>query len=212
MLGLVVGFSPLRIMVVLRLLSVLGLWLLSGQGAFGGAEGAGEPRTVRVAYFDYRPGIFRDENGMAAGFHVDLLELVAKERGWRLEYVYGSWSDGMERIQRGELDLLTSVAYTEERARYLDYCHQPLLTVWGELYLREDSPVRSVGTAQGLRVAVMKGDFNAASFRRLAEQMGLDCSYLEVEGFEAAFAAVRPIRRVQGLTVDCVAARQPVGC
>lgn len=51
---------------------------------------------------------------------VSLSEITKKEN-IRFEYIYGSWSEGLERIKTGEIDILTSAAYTRERSLFMDY-------------------------------------------------------------------------------------------
>ncbi len=188
-----------------------GRWLVLGGIALALplAAAAAAPKTervVKVGYFEYRPGIFRAPGGQVEGFYPELLRAVAAEEGWRLEYVFGSWNDGLDRVRSGEVDLLTSVAFTEERATYLDYCHQPLLTVWGELYLPADSPARSIVEVRGLTVAVMRGDFNGLSFRRLADQLGLECRFVECSDFAEVFATVQA-GRAEAAVVNSVFGR-----
>lgn len=114
------------------LLFLLLLILLSGPVA------AESPRLVRVGAFSLYPAIFQDKEGQVKGFYVDMLAEVAAKENLRIEYVYGSWQEGLERIKTGEVDLLTSVALSEERASYMDYGKIPLLTVWAELYVKKD--------------------------------------------------------------------------
>ena len=152
--------------------------------------GAVEPRVVRVGAFNYYPGIFRDTDGVVKGFYVDALADIAEREGIRFEYVYGSWNEGLERIKNGEVDVLTSVAFTPERALFLDYATTPLLTVWGELYAPLASEIEGIHEVQGKRVAVMKGDFNARYFIDLVKKFGITCEFVEMAGFDDVFRAV----------------------
>lgn len=148
------------------------------------------PQRIRVGAFNFYPGIFQDTDGVVKGFYVDALADLAKRENLRLEYVYGSWTEGLERIQSGEIDLLTSVAYTPERARFLDYTKTPLLTVWGELYVPITSEIDNITKMQDKRVAVMKNDFNGQSFIQLVKSFGITCEFIEVAGFEEVFEAI----------------------
>lgn len=150
-----------------------------------------ESKVVRVGAFNYYPAIFQDSDGEVKGFYVDLLNHIGKKENIRFEYVYGSWSEGMERLQRGEVDLLTSVAYSEERAKIMDYCPSKLLTVWGTLYTKSNSGIRSIFDNEGRRIGLMKGDMNAAHFKAFATGFGINCQYVEYPQFSDVFAAVQ---------------------
>lgn len=93
--------------------------------------GASNAPVVRVGAFNFYSAIFQAADGTVQGFYVDLLAAIGVQEQLRFEHVPGSWSEGLERLRAGEIDLLTSVAYTQDRAAFLDYGQLPLLTVWG---------------------------------------------------------------------------------
>lgn len=151
---------------------------------------AGQKRLVRIGAFDYFPALFRDSDGAIKGFYVDALADLAKRENLHIEYVYGSWAEGLERIRSGQIDVLTSVAYTPERAEFLEYSTTPLLTVWGELYVPIASELDHITKLQGKRVAVMKNDFNGHSFIKLSQTFGISCDFIEMDGFQQIFEAI----------------------
>ncbi|MBT0663704.1 PAS domain S-box protein [Geobacter pelophilus] len=150
----------------------------------------GNAKTVRIGAFNYYPGIFQAQDGSVKGFYVDFLAEIARMEGWQIEYVYGNWAEGLARTKNGEVDLYPSVAWTEERAKYLDYGKVPLLTVWGELYVPEHSTIDSIKDMQGKKIGGMKGDFNAASFRNMVDKFGIRHQFVEFGNFEDVFKAV----------------------
>ena len=151
---------------------------------------AAEPRVVRVGAFNFYPGIFKDTDGVVKGFYVDALADISRRENIKFEYVYGSWSEGLERIKSGEVDVLTSVAFTEERAAFLDYTVTPLLTVWGELYTPLESEIDGIREVRGKKIAVMEGDYNARSFIDLVKKFDIPCEFVSMPGFEDVFRAV----------------------
>jgi len=86
--------------------------------------------VVKVGAFNFYPAIFQDTDGVVKGFYVDALNEFGKKENLKFVYIYGSWDEGLERIKTGEVDMLTSVAITEERLKFLDYSTTLLLTVW----------------------------------------------------------------------------------
>ncbi|WP_224982957.1 ATP-binding protein [Geomonas agri] len=164
------------------------LWL--GLLALRISPASAAQQTVRIGAFNFYPGIFKAKDGSIQGFYVDTLDEIARREGWRIEYVYGDWADGIARVRNGEVDLITSVAWTSERALFLDYGKVPLLTVWGELYVPRNAGLNSIKDVAGKRVAVMKGDFNGASFRNMVQKFGINCHFVEYGNFEEIFQAV----------------------
>ncbi len=170
-------YFALIISVILVLMSFLTLW-------------AADQRVVRVGAFNYYPGIFKDKDGVVKGFYVDALADIAQRENIRFEYVFGSWSEGLERVKNGDVDVLTSVAVTPERTAFMDYAKTPLLTVWGELYVPLTSEIDGIRAVQGKKIAVMKGDFNARHFIELVKKFNITCEFVEVPGFDDVFEAV----------------------
>jgi PAS domain S-box-containing protein len=157
------------------------------------------PQKIRIAAFNFYPTLFQAKDGSVQGFYVDFLAEIARREGWKIEYVYGNWADGIARLRAGQVDLLTNVAFTKERAEFMDYGKVPLLTVWSELYVPEGSDIDTIRQVRGRKVALMKGDFNAANFRSLVEKLGIPCTYVEMANFQEIFSAISSRRVDAGI-------------
>lgn len=144
-------------------------------------------RVVKVGAFNFYPGIFQDTDGKVKGFYVDALNEIAEKENLKFEYVYGSWNDGLERMKMGEIDMLTSVAFSEERAAYMDYASVPLLTVWGEVYVVPASHINGILDLKDKKVAIMKGDMNGRHLQDLMNKFAFTCTFIETDGFEDVF-------------------------
>lgn len=144
-------------------------------------------RVVKVGAFNFYPGIFQDTDGKVKGFYVDALNEIAEKENIEFVYIYGSWADGLERIKNGEVDILTSVAYSEERAGYMHYTSLPLLTVWGEVYITPSSHINGVLDLKEKKVAIMKGDMNGKHLQELTKKLAINCTFIEAPSFEDVF-------------------------
>ncbi len=149
-----------------------------------------DARLIKIGAFNYYPGIFKDVDGGIKGFYVDALAEVSRLENIEFEYVFGSWEEGLSRIKTGEVDVLTSVAFTEDRAFYMDYSATPLLTVWGELYTKNTSELDAIREVQGKRVGVMHNDFNARNFMNLTRSFEIACEFVEYDSFDEIFLAL----------------------
>lgn len=158
--------------------------------SFPSNAGSAQQQTIRIAAFNFYPTLFQAKDGSVQGFYVDFLQEIAKREGWKIEYIYGSWADGLARIKSGDVDVLTNVAFTRERSEFMDYGKVPLLTVWAELYVVSGSRIDSIRDVRGKKVALMKGDFNAANFKNLVEKLEIPCTYVEFGNFEEVFKAI----------------------
>jgi two-component system cell cycle sensor histidine kinase/response regulator CckA len=132
------------------------------------------------------PFSYVDEQGRAAGFCVDLLDALAKDRNLRFEYVALPWSTAQTHFDEGKLDLLANFTRTEERAKNADFS-VPHAQMTGALFIRENAPrVHTREDLRALRTAVSK---NSLGHQYLRER-GLDKNLLLVADMPAALAAV----------------------
>ena len=64
------------------------------------------------------------------GFNIDMIQAVALETGWDLEFVALLWIDVLSALDRGEVDAILGMKYTIERGEFYDfsdpYLHSPL--------------------------------------------------------------------------------------
>ncbi|WP_211309606.1 ATP-binding protein [Thauera aromatica] len=146
--------------------------------------------SLRVGIYQNSPKVGLGANGKAEGIFVDVLEAIARAEGWRIEYVPGSWNEGLERLAAGEIDLMPDVAPSAERERLFDFHDEPVLSSWSQVYARPDSGIRTLLDLDGERVAVLDGSVQEAVFRQMASGFSIAVELLPVPDFFAALAAV----------------------
>jgi len=66
-------------------------------------------RTVRAGVFNFKPMVYADTDGSAHGFFMDMLNHVAKKENWDMQYVPGTWQEGLDRLKNDQIDLILSV-------------------------------------------------------------------------------------------------------
>ena len=118
------------------------------------------PQLIRVGIFENRPIVFQDEHGVPQGLYVDLLRKIAQDEGWKIEFVAGSWAEGLKRLRTGEIDLMTSIAYLQERDAHMDFSNENVLMMWGQVYMKPDSDTQNILDLNNQKVAILKGGIN----------------------------------------------------
>jgi len=147
-------------------------------------------RAVRVAIYQTKPLAYFDGDGSAHGLFVDTLNSVAEKEQWQVQYVAGSWQEGLDRLKKGTIDLVLCVGYTEERATYLDFPKEYLLLNWGVVYRPKGSHLTSLPELEGKRVTALKGDVYLAGFLELVRQFNIHIKLREVDQYTKVFKAV----------------------
>ncbi len=132
---------------------------------------------VRVGIFKNHPIVFIDDNGVPQGLYIDLLREIANEEGWDIQFVPGTWHEGLERLRSSEIDLMTSIAYLDEREVYMDFSHENVMTMWGQVYVHQDSDLRNILDLQGETVAILNGGVNGINFMDMVSKFDMQCEF-----------------------------------
>jgi two-component system, cell cycle sensor histidine kinase and response regulator CckA len=181
------------------------VWMIILANAVWATGGdAGTPLIVKVGAYANSPKIFMDESGKVAGFWPDLLEHIAEAENWEIEYVWGTWSEGLERLKTKQIEIMPDVAFTEKRNKLYVFSESPVLTSWTRVYAnRENMGIESVLDLGGKRVAALKGSVNLegpGGLREITEGFNLNCTFLELGSYVEVFKAVEENRADTGIT------------
>ncbi len=149
-----------------------------------------EERPLIVGVYENAPKIFTAPDGEPAGIFIDVIQQIAQSEGWRLQYRQGTFSEGLARLQRGEIDLMPDVALTAERERLYAFHKTPVLASWFQVYVRQDSDIRTVLDLQGKRIAVLQGSVQQETFKALASDFGVNLQMVVEDDYDAVFEAV----------------------
>jgi PAS domain S-box-containing protein len=149
-----------------------------------------EARAIKVGVFPAAPLVFIND-GKADGLFIDLLEYFAGEAGWRVEYVNGSWSELLEKLRKGEIDVLPAVGYNKERTAYFDFSAAPVFIDSGVLFTSARFSPRTVFDLQGKRVAGVKGSVFTSGFVDYLSSFGVRCEILETEDNPGVMRAIQ---------------------
>jgi len=145
---------------------------------------------IKVGVHQNEPLVFIDSDGKAQGIYIDVLEEIAAKEEWSINYVFGSWSECLERLEKGEIDLLVDIAYSEERDERCDFTNVNVLTNWGQLYTQRGSDIQSILDLEGRRVAAISGDIYYIELSKLVNSFDVGCDFVEVEDYPTVFQLV----------------------
>lgn len=150
-------------------------------------------RVVRVGYpvaEGYETG---GDGERKAGWGYEYLQELAYHTGWTYEYVYGDFSDLLDMLAAGEIDLLGNVSYTDERAEQYLYSANPQGC---EKYficgLAEDESL-AAGDPQALagkKIGVIAGVYQARLAQEWIDDEGVDTKLVEYPSNEALISAL----------------------
>lgn len=148
----------------------------------------GAPQELRVGIYDNAPKIFLDKEGNPSGFFTDILAEIAKREDWELHYKACAWQECLAMLERGELDIMSDVAYSKEREELFLFNKEVVLSNWSTLYTSKKSKIRSILDLNNKRVALLEHSIQKEQIGEIFKLFGLDVIILSAKSFEEAFA------------------------
>ncbi len=158
-----------------------------------------ERLSVRIGIFPLEPINYMDKNNTAQGFYPALIQKIAAAENWKITYVEGSWAQCLDRLQTGEIDLMTTIAYSEERARTMDFSKEPVVDIWGQVFALPGKNINTILDLNNRKVAIMKKDINGRNFITTANNFGVHCQIVELDSHLDIFQAVNANKVVAGI-------------
>lgn len=155
------------------------LLLLSISTVAEAADKDSQDNVVRVGYFlspGYQEGA-KDEP--KSGYGYEYLQKIASYTGWEYEYVYGGYSELIEMLRNGEIDLMGNLNYTNEMALDISYPSKPQGVESFSIYTTEDNQEIDGSLYFSLNdktVGVISGSFQENLFKNWCAHYHVKCS------------------------------------
>ncbi|MBR4456256.1 MAG: transporter substrate-binding domain-containing protein [Solobacterium sp.] len=146
------------------------------------AETAAE--TVRVGWFE-SPYNRIDQFGRRSGYAYEYEQKISAYTGWNYEYVEGSWTELMEMLKAGKIDLMSDVSYKEERRKDMLYTSLPMGTESYYLFISKENQEidpSDFSTLNGITVGVAKGSIQTDFFLQWEEMHEVKTELAELSG------------------------------
>ena len=146
------------------------------------AQALEQGKTVRVGWYDSSYNTL-DEFGRRSGYAYEYQLKIASYTGWSYEYVNGSWSELLQMLINGSIDMMSDVSYTEERAENMLFPDYPMGAEDYYLFIAPGSREISssdYSTLNGKRIGVNKDSIQADFYSDWAERHGVRAKLIEL--------------------------------
>lgn len=180
------------LVIVLTALTVLG-------GAMPAPVYAGDSdqqvKTVRVGWLVNNEG-FQDgiPGERLSGWGYEYLQTLSYYTpGWQYEYVSGTFTELMDMLEAGEIDLMPNISYSEERAQKLLFSSNPEGTERYFIYAKPDRDDLAKGdprALQGLTIGCNPDVMQTFVGQQWLANEGITCTYKEIDTGGALFDAL----------------------
>jgi signal transduction histidine kinase len=145
--------------------------------------------NIKMGIFDNPPKISIDENGNVSGIYSALIENIAGKEGWTVDYVPCALKDCLEMLKRNEIDVLADIGWNEERAEYLEFNKQIVITNYGVVFTDPDFNPLSFRELEGKKVASLEGSvfLSEDGYPAIERLLGIKSVIVPVSDYETGF-------------------------
>ncbi len=161
-----------------------------------------EPILVKVGVYQNPPLVSISDKQEPQGFFIELLKQVADKHGWQLHFSSGTWHEKLEELEAGRIDILPTIAKTPQRAEKYLFTDQSVIFNWGQIFVPDDSTIRSVLDLNGQRIAALQGDVyleGQEGLNHLCRNFQVQCELIELDSYSAVLQAVAQGQAEAGL-------------
>lgn len=152
-------------------------------------------KTVRVGWLVNNEGFQEGTPGeRLSGWGYEYLQTLSYyTKGWRYEYVSGTFTELMDMLEAGEIDLMPNISYSAEREQKLLFSSNPEGTERYYIYAKPDRDDLAKGdpqALQGLTIGCNSGVMQTFVGQQWLADEGITCTYKEIDTGSALFEAL----------------------
>lgn len=155
--------------------------------------------VVKVGVYDNPPILYKTEAGKYKGLAIEILEYIASEEGWDIEYVSGTWSECLKKLENGEIDIQAYIAHSAKRAKKYSYTNETLFSNWGQVFKQPGSNIESILDLNQKTVVLLKNAIHNTAFRELIRKLPIECKIIEVDSNDLVLRFVGEMKADAGV-------------
>lgn len=129
------------------------------------------------------------KNGNRSGYGYEYEQAVSAYTGWDYDYVTGNWEELLKKLQNGEIDLMSSLSYTDERAKTMLFSDLPMGEEKYYLYAdlaNSDISASDISSLNGQSIAMMENSVQATQFYDWEKKYNIKTKYVFVNSMDQA--------------------------
>ena len=145
-------------------------------------------KVVRVGWYEDSYHI-TDQNGDRSGYGYEYEQAVSAYTGWDYKYVKGSWDELFEKLQNGEIDLMSAISYSDERSKTMLFSDQPMGEEKYYLYAdlsNSDISASDLSTLNGKSIAMLENSVQTTQFCEWEKKYNVKTRHVFVDSIDQA--------------------------
>lgn len=145
---------------------------------------------IRVGVYDMDPLTRTGPEGKESGFFVDVLDTIARQERWEIDYFCGSLDECLDKLESGDLDIVAAAPYSKHAALEFDFNRETVLSTWGQVYCSKDHDMGSLLDVSERMVGVVRDDPYNQDLRETLKRFDIACKFVEFNHSEEVLKAV----------------------
>ena len=120
------------------------------------AENIGQDEIIKVGIYEYRPYSYIGKDGEVKGYYSELLNLLQKQGNFKYEYVVCDFSDGLNQLEDGEIDIMLGLTITPDRKEKILFNKNRIAIEKYGIYTDKDIQYGDLEKFNGLRIGLVE--------------------------------------------------------
>ncbi|MDD3569723.1 MAG: transporter substrate-binding domain-containing protein [Lachnospiraceae bacterium] len=132
-----------------------------------------DDNRIKVGYYIASQYQEVDENNEYSGYAYEYYQEIAQYTGWNYKFVVAPFSECVEMLEKGEIDLMSGVDMTSERAKYVDFSDFTFGSSKVGIYALEDNEklvFEDFNSFNNINIGVLQGDKQINSLYKYREK------------------------------------------
>ena len=141
-------------------------------------------KVIRVGWYE-SPFNTMDKRGRRSGYAYEYQQKISAYTGWTYEYVEGSWPELLKMLEAGEIDLMSDVSYTDERAQKMLYSSLPMGMEEYYIFVSPDNTEitqNDYSSVNGKVLGVDESSIQLDLYKKWAKTHGINATIVELSG------------------------------
>ena len=146
--------------------------------------------NVRAAWYEDSYHITNPDGGRS-GYGYEYEQAVASYTGWDYIYVKDDWTTLFEKLESGQIEIMSAISYTDERAEHMLFSEQPMGKERYYLYVdleHSDISPTKLSSLEGKRIAVMEKTVQYTQFCAWEKKHDITTIHVPVDSIDEAKA------------------------
>ena len=147
-----------------------------------------QSEVVKAAWYEDSYHI-TDKNGNRSGYGYEYEQAVSAYTGWDYDYVTGNWEELLKKLQNGEIDLMSSLSYTDERAKTMLFSDLPMGEEKYYLYAdlaNSDISASDISSLNGQSISMMENSVQTTQFYDWEKKYNVKTKHVFVNSMDSA--------------------------